>query len=55
MFDKLYSAIGLRYEVMNHDNDAKQNIYQIMMDEHGMTIWMNDISLHEVHYGVEIE
>ena len=49
-------TLGLRYEVQGDDeNETKQNVYRIMMDEHGISIWMNDIPLHEIHYGTHIE
>jgi len=32
----------------------KGNVYKLMMDEDGMTIWMNDVPLHQLAYGAVI-
>ena len=45
----------MRYEVMAEENEAKRNVYRIMMDENGISIWMNDLPLHEIGYGAEFE
>ena len=42
-------AIGVRYEVMGGDKNG--NVYKLMADENGVTVWVNDEASHSFGYG----
>ena len=42
-------AIGVRYEVMGGDMNG--NVYKLMADENGVTVWVNDEASHSFGYG----
>ena len=39
---------------MSSSNPSKRNVYKLMMDEDGISIWMNDVPLHQLKYGAVI-
>ena len=41
-------AIGVRYEVMG--GNVQGNIYKLMADENGVTVWVNDEPSHSFGY-----
>ena len=52
---ELYSESSCSYFYCPFKNLEKRNVYRIMMDENGISIWMNDLPLHEIGYGAEFE